>query len=267
MPAAATRTAPDLRRAIDGIELALPAPGESLDQSEEWVVVSVDGAWRKVRLHDYPAVFSVPGLYEKWVYEILRCASPAKMRALLSRALARLDISPGSLRVLDLGAGNGCVAEELQRLGVREFVGLDLHEEARDAARRDRPGLYDRYVVGDLLHLDASARRQLADPPCNALACVAALGFADIPPAVFAEAFNLVRPSAPIAFTIKEDFLDPADASGFSTLIRRMIDSGVLDVLETERYVHRLSSDGTPLHYVGVVGVKRHAIPLAMIPA
>lgn len=266
MPAAA-RTAPDLREAIDAIEIALPAPAESLNQSEEWVVVRVDDEWRKIHIHDYPGIFAVRGLYERWVYEILRCASPRKIREILARALSRLSIEPAAMRVLDLGAGNGCVAEELQILGVRRLVGLDLHEEAREAAHRDRPGLYERYVVGDLLALPREARRALEHPVCNALTCVAALGFADIPPAVFAEAFNIVAEDAVIAFTIKEDFLDPADGTGFSTLIRRMIDAGVLDVIEHERYVHRLGSDGTSLHYVAVVGVKHLDIPPEMIPA
>ena len=92
------------------LEIALPPSGDALAQDEEWVVVNIDRGWTKIRLHDYHEVFSVPGLYERWVYDILGCRSPAKIAELLGDALAGADVDPASLCVLDLGAGNGCVA-------------------------------------------------------------------------------------------------------------------------------------------------------------
>ncbi len=45
------------------------------------------------------------------------------------------------LRVLDLGAGNGVVGEELKKRGVSRLVGVDIITEAQAATERDRPGV------------------------------------------------------------------------------------------------------------------------------
>ena len=251
----------DLRRAMDTIELALPAPGDELGQDEEWVVVKVDGEWRKIRLHNYDEVFVIPGLYEKWVYEIFQCQSPVKIRELLERGMKAAGDDPAALTVLDLGAGNGCVADELRSMGLRRFVGIDIYPEAREAAERDRPGLYEDYVVSDMTDLDPESVATMDRHAFGALTCVAALGFGDIPPAVFAAAFNRVEDGGWVAFTIKEDFLDEKDDSGFSRLIRRMMAGGVLELVDREAYRHRIATDGADLIYEAFVGRKRSDIP------
>lgn len=259
-----TELAPDREsgRSIDRpLQIALPAPGDALEQDEEWVVVHTTKGWRKIRLHDYGDVYAVPGLYERWVYDIFGCASPAKIRELLARGLKLAGVAADSLRVLDLGAGNGCVAEELRELGVESFVGVDIYEEAAAAADRDRPGLYDEYIVGDLTSLPAKDDALLARRKPNCLTCVAALGFGDIPPEVFAAAYNAIAKDGWVAFTIKADFLDPGDKSGFSTLIRRMMAEGALELVERESYVHRVSTDGQDLIYEAFIGRKRGGIP------
>ena len=86
---------------------------------------------------------------------------------------------------------------------------------------------------------------------------VAALGFGDIPPAAFANAYNLIEPGGLVAFNIKEDFLDDGDGSGFSQLIKRAFADGSLELTAEQRYRHRLSIAGEPLHYVAMVAEKR----------
>ena len=46
------------------------------------------------------------------------------------------------------------VGEQLAAVGIDSIVGLDLLPEARDAALRDRPGLYEDYFAGDVTDLD-----------------------------------------------------------------------------------------------------------------
>lgn len=243
------------------LEIALPAPGDELDQDKEWVVAHTPSGWRKIRLHDYGDVYSVPGLYERWVYDIFQCSSPAKIRQLLSVALSDAGTSPGSLKVMDLGAGNGCVADELSALEIETFVGVDIYDEAAEAAERDRPGLYSDYIIGDLTNLHDNGRAILDRHALNCLTCVAALGFGDIPTEVFAAAFNEIADDGWVAFTIKEDFLDPTDTSGFSTLIRRMMAENMLELTARESYVHRVSTDGEELIYEAFIGRKRADIP------
>lgn len=250
----------DLQRAIDRLEIALPVPDDRLEQDEEWIVVNLEGRWHKVRLHDYNEVFAIPGLYEKWIYDVFGCTSPAKVRHLLGVSVRAAGEDPSSMKMLDLGAGNGCVAAELRSIGIERFVGVDIHPEARAAAERDRPGLYDDYIVGDLTNLDEDQERRLSRHRFGGLACVAALGFGDIPPEVFAAAFNRVEDGGWIAFTIKRDFLDAEDYSGFSVLVRRLLAGGILELIAKEEYVHRVTAHEQELIYSAFIGRRRGGI-------
>jgi SAM-dependent methyltransferase len=236
-----------------------------LDQDEEWCEVRSSDGVRRIRFHDYDEVFSVPGLYERLFYEELRCRSPRVVRALLEIELCRRDMDPDDLTILDVGAGNGMVAEELARMGADALVGVDIIEEAAVAAERDRPGLYDDYLVVDLTDVPPAADEQLASTPFNCLTSVAALGFGDIPPAAFANAYNYVEDGGLVAFTIKEDFLADGEDTGFAGLVGRMMREGALETLADERYPHRLSAAGEWLHYRAIVAGKRHDVPESWI--
>ena len=240
--------------------VALPEPSSSMTQDAEWCLVRVDGDWRQIRFHDYDQVYAVPGLYEKLFYDILGCDSPHVVRELLEAELSACAAPPEQLRVLDLGAGNGMVGEELADMGAESLVGVDIIEEAAEATERDRPGLYENYHVLDMTDLNEGEQRELAACDFNALTCVAALGFGDIPTKAFTTAFNLVRLGGWIAFNIKEDFLANGDRSGFSGLIRSMMDDGKLKVRQRRRYQHRLSTDRKPLYYEAIVGVKKRDV-------
>jgi predicted TPR repeat methyltransferase len=171
------------------------------------------------------------------------------------------------LRVLDLGAGNGIVGEELKKHGVSRLIGVDIIPEARDATERDRPGVYDAYYVMDLCSLTVDERDEIASWSPDCLISVAALGFGDIPPQAFLEAFNLISRQGWVAFNIKETFLDRSDDSGFSTLIRELISSKYLDLYHLQRYRHRLSLEGKPLYYFALGGKKNDDISSSFIDA
>jgi hypothetical protein len=245
-------------------ELYLPPSqaGGGLDQDEEWCEIEVDGARRRIRLHDYAAIFDVPGLYEQIFAERLECDSPQIVGQLLGAELDAADVDPASLKALDFGAGNGMVGEQLAAVGIDSLVGLDLLTEARDAALRDRPGLYEDYYAGDVTDLDPADRRELEAHACNAMTCVAALGFGDIPPAAFAEAFNLVASPSWVAFNLRDRFVDDGDPAGFGAFIRRMMDEDVLDEQARVSYTHRVSVAGEPLEYHAIVACKRADVPL-----
>jgi len=246
-----------LQTAIDELEVALPPQIDQLDQDEEWIVVNTPDGWRKIRLHNYGDVYSIPGLYEKWVYEIFQCRSPVEVSGRLIPAVEAAGQSPAELTVLDLGAGNGYVAGVLRQRGVERFVGVDIFKEAAEATHRDRPGLYDDYVVGDITALTDEQEQRL-DRSFNCLTVVAALGFGDIPPEVFINAFNRIDDGGWIAFTIKRDFVRKEDRSGFAKLIDDMVDGGHLDVAARDPFVHRTTAKGEKLEYEAFVG-RKHA--------
>ncbi len=243
------------------IPIALPEPSQSYPQDEEWCLARIDGDWRELRFHDYSEIFEVEGLYERLFYDVLKCDSPATVRGLLEAELSEAGVEPDALRVLDLGAGNGIVGAEMADLGVERVVGVDILEAAAAAAERDRPEVYDDYKVVDLTDLQPDERGHLSEQEFNCMTCVAALGFGDIPPKAFLEAYNLVEDGGWLAFTLKEDFLNGADRSGFSSLISRGLDAGVLEMRMQERYRHRISTTGEPLHYVAMVATKAEDMP------
>jgi len=242
---------------LSPLKVSFPTRLHGLDQNEEWFEVEHEGRRRRFRLHDYAAIFSIPGLYESLVYQALKCRSPEQVVRPLALALAANEATPESLRVLDLGAGNGIVGELLRQAGVRDIVGLDILPEAATAARRDRPQVYDDYFVTDLTESRPAIERRLRDFAPNCLATVAALGFGDIPPEAFVRAFNLLPPGGWLAMCIKDRFLDENDDSGFGMLVRGMVTDGTIEVLHRKRYVHRLSIAGEKHHYVAVIARKQ----------
>jgi SAM-dependent methyltransferase len=246
-------------------EILLPDVDLNLDQDEEWCEVLIGGDRRRIRFHDYHEIYNIPGLYERLFYDTLKCSSPRVIRNQLAQVLAERGTEPSELRVLDVGAGNGIVGEELRELGAGAVFGVDIIEEAAAAAHRDRPGIYDRYLVADLTDLAPDQRATLVEADINAMTTVAALGFADMPPRAFASAYNLISAPGLVAFTIKEDFVASRDLSGFSKLIGRMFDEQIIQALVDQRYQHRLSVRGEPLYYVGFVAEKLSDIPRAWL--
>ncbi len=257
------KLSPPTFEASDGPQVFLPDPDGDLhlDQDEEWCEVLVDGKRERVRFHDYHLIYDIPGLYERLFYDLLECSSPRVIRGLLARVLDELGMAASDLRVLDVGAGNGMVGEEIRAMGAEMVYGVDIIPEAAAAAHRDRPNVYDDYLVADLTELTPAHRDELVGAKLNTMTTVAALGFGDMPPAAFARAFNLIQTPGWLVFNIKDDFVSADDPSGFDTLIQRMFAEEVIVALTEEHYRHRLSVRGVPLHYVAFVARKMGDIP------
>lgn len=208
-----------------------------------------DGRRRRMRLHDYDRIYAVPGLYEEVVQRRLRCASPAKIADVLLRVAELEGRPPHLLRVLDLGAGNGVVGEELHARGVRVLAATDSSAKARDAAARDRPGLYAAYVVGDLNdHPElATLVRELG---VNCVVCAGALGLGHIEARSFTELWDLLPPGAMFALTAHEDLARPG-ASDVGDELAALRQGGT-EIVVSERFVHRVTVAGAPIHYLAI---------------
>lgn len=243
--------------------LRFPIDSDSLDQDQEWCEFRIDGEteWNRIRFHDYHQIYDIPGLYEALFYQCLKCCSPYRVVQLLNDVLMDDPHSTEDLRVLDLGAGNGMVGQELRNVGVQKIVGIDIIPEAREATYRDRPGIYDDYVIADMTDLDDPTRQHLRRAEPNCLTTVAALGYGDIPAEAFVEAYNLIDTPGWLAFNIKQDFLDDMeDETGFAGLIRKLMRKKYIEVHAYRRYCHRLSIHGEPLFYVAMVARKLKSI-------
>lgn len=242
-----------------------PESAENLPQDEVAFHVLEDGERVRLRFHDYARIYERPGLYEQLFYERLKCTSPAKVGDILRKTVEANGQDSTSLRVLDLGAGNGMMGEELKRRGVSRLVGVDIIPEAREACLRDRPGLYDEYYVADFTDLDDETREEIDEWNFDCLTSVAALGFGDIPQRAFTQALEFVREGGWMAFNIKETFLAESDTTGFSKLVRALMFCDAIEVHHIERYWHRLSMEGRPLKYFALVLRKRSELPAGLL--
>ena len=242
-----------------------PQNAEDLAQDEVCFYIVEDGERVRLRLHDYEAIYERPGLYEQLFYDRLKCTSPTKVADILRKTVEANGQDATTLRVLDLGAGNGMMGEALKRQGVARLVGVDIINEARNACLRDRPGMYDEYYVADFTDVDAELSEDIHEWQIDCLTSVAALGFGDIPHRAFVQALQFVRQGGWAAFNIKHTFLDPSDTTGFSTLVRELLFSEAIEVYHIERYWHRLSMEGNPLAYFALVVRKQADLPTELL--
>lgn len=204
---------------------------------EDWFAYGPDQ--RRVGFHDYASIYAVPGLYERVFYAELGMCSAEVVTGAYAAAATDAE------RVLDLGAGNGIGGERLRAHGVARLVGVDVEPAARTAAERDRPGVYDDYLVGEL-----PAER------FTALVALSAIGVGHVTPPELARALGLVEPGGLFAFAVTPALMpgseDPEGvATGYPDLLGRLLAAG--EVSRT-RYVHRRQTDGTPHDAVAVVG-------------
>jgi len=238
----------------DELMIHMPkSDGTGLQQDEEFFEIEEAGRRRRIRFHDYAEIYSIPGLYELLFNETLCCRSPEVVVGLLRETLVANQQDPDDLRVVDLGAGNGMVGEALTGIGAEAIVGLDQLEEAKQAAERDRPGVYDAYHALDVTAPAPEVQEQLENSEFNCLTCVAALGFGDIPPEAFLAGLDLIDPDGWVAFNIRDRFISETDRSGFADLLDELTGAGELVERARMRYPHRLGMTGKPLEYVAVV--------------
>lgn len=74
--------------------LHLPESPGDLDQDQEWIEVEIGDERRRIRLHDYAAIYSVPGLYEQLFSDRLT----ATRRASSAACWASSSTRPASMR-------------------------------------------------------------------------------------------------------------------------------------------------------------------------
>ncbi|MCK5542006.1 MAG: class I SAM-dependent methyltransferase [Desulfobacterales bacterium] len=247
------------------LKISFPKVDSANQGSGEYFFIEKNGKKEKVTFHEYDKIYSIPGLYEGLFYDKLKCNSPAVVGGLINKYYQKNNLDTSDLNILDIGAGNGIMGEELKNIGVNSITGLDIIEEAESSAMRDRPDVYTEYYTADLLDLSDPHEVALTNAKFNGMTIVAALGFDDIPAQAFAAGYNYVSSPGLFAFNIKEDFIAKKDHTGFSKLINDMVDEDILDIKEKHRYQHRLCQDGTPLYYYAIVAEKKDDIPDKML--
>jgi SAM-dependent methyltransferase len=229
---------------------------------DEWFVLLRDGHREEIHLHDYSRVYAVPGLYEYVVQDLLKCRSPAVAVRGYVDAAAELGRDVATLRILDLGAGVGLVGGLLRAAGVSAVVGLDNLAEARDACARDRPGVYEDYVVADLERAAPPLIERLTRGRFEVLTCVGALGGGHIPPRAFIRAVNVLTGEALVVMTLHERWLDADSGDPFSAVFHAMTAGHYLEVLKSSSFLHRIDMAGNPIVFRLIIARRTAAMPL-----
>ena len=213
--------------------------------TERIAVYHDDGTVEELALHDYARVYALPGVYEQIVQQDLGCRSPAHIAGMLAGALEALGRDPAQTRVIDVAAGNGVSGEALRAAGMDVVLGTDLVPEARQAALRDRPGVYGEYLTLDLTALSTEQAEHVRSLRANALTCVAPVGTREgtVPPEVIAAACELLA-DEPLVATLhdpRHGDPDPLDEQFFATRV-----GAEATLLDHDRYLHRFLVTGAP---------------------
>jgi hypothetical protein len=230
-----------------GYTALLPPQADAGIGGERILVRFDDGRSEEFALHDYDRLYAIPGLYEEIVQVQLGCSSPTVIASLLAAAVGRLGWTPSDVRALEIGAGNGISGEALAASGIQPVLATDVLASARDAARRDRPGVYEDYLVTDLLSLDAEQAEAISKLGCSVLVCVAPVGAGPqhVPAEAIAAASALLGPDALLAYMRDADERPDALTSGI--IAARVPGFTELQELERHRYVHRRTVNGEPI--------------------
>jgi trans-aconitate methyltransferase len=226
-------------------------PGRA-QQEESFVLAREDGSSERIVLHDYSKVYAVPGLYEEVVQHQLDCASPRVLAETLAEAVAAAGASTADLRVVDIGAGNGVVGEELHARGAQVIAGTDGVEAARDAARRDRPELYEVYAIAGVDEF--TVEQLVADHGLNTLTSAGALGIGHVEIADVAQWWAAFPPGSWFAVTVPLDVADPAGEDLLGVLTAA---EPATEVVRQETFPHRRRMSGETITYSVIVARKR----------
>ncbi|MCC6572904.1 MAG: hypothetical protein IT462_03850 [Planctomycetes bacterium] len=200
-----------------------------------------DGAWERIDFNDCEKIFGVPGLYEEIFHRRVDWQSHARVSWLLDNTLKQFNDRPQNLRVLELGAGNGVVGERMRELGIRALAGLDASSSARDAAHRDRPGLYDEYFVaedGGISPRQTSAI-QAFEPNC--LLAVASIGCRHARAATLEAVTSLLPAGAWLVVNAGYEWSD--GGMNYATVLKEM---AARNLVEINSYSIYSQEDGRP---------------------
>lgn len=219
-------------------------------EAEEWFEFGPPDDRRRVGFHDYAAIYAEPGLYEAVFTDVLGMCSARLVPELWAEAHGG-DLA--GERVLELGAGTGLAGARLRELGVGHLVGVDLEPMARVAAERDRPSVYDAYLVGDIAGDELQA--ELAPQGFTAMLAVAAVGAGHVPPEVLRAAVELVVPGGLFGFAVTPPLLPGStDPEGIDSGYPALLEELFAPEVARHEYLHRRSADGTPHDAVALIG-------------
>lgn len=233
----------------------------TLRQADERFTAIVEGDRRQFEMHDYRTMYRVPMLYDTMLYGWLRCETPRLLAQHFKRLQAAApDAAPDAdneIRMLEVGAGSGAFASALHHeLPAIRILGLDIIEEARLAAQRDRPGAYEAYLVADLCNMSEEAEARVTALAPNCVGVASATGWGNhIPVAGFEQAFAYLQPKGWFIFHVKPNDPDPECVALVEWIEAKLRNGEIVDS-ESDKIFHRYGVTGEEIYYDYVIGRK-----------
>ncbi|NET73216.1 MAG: methyltransferase domain-containing protein [Sphaerospermopsis sp. SIO1G2] len=244
-------------------QVRLPENSKPLPMNKEYFFITENGVERCLRLHDYAAVYSIPGLYEYLLLEKLNYRSHEFMASLLNENLKNSGESIQDLKILDLGAGTGLFGQAISKFGIESIIGIDIIPEAAQAAQRDYPGIYEDYFVEDLTQLSPTTGEVIKQKKLNCFVCCSAFADDHIPGIAFATGVNLIENQGWVLFNVSKNCYEcESNCPDFVNFYRQLIEQGYLQIHCTESYLHRHFFSGHPLEFVAILAKKQADIPI-----
>lgn len=198
-------------------------------------------------LHDYAALYQVPGLYEATYFVRLGGRAPHLLVEALAEVVPRPE-RPG-LQVLDVGAGTGVVGEQLAAVGFRRIAGTDVEPASEWAVSRDRAGLYQELRTMDLTGLSDDDLRWLRTPAPQVATIAGAIGFGHLPVDALAALTRVLPDGGLLALTIAHGFEHDPELADHATLLL-----GPAYRLRARRQgLHRQTAEGARLDIAALV--------------
>lgn len=208
-----------------------------------------DDAGRQVEtgLHDYAALYAVPGLYEATYVLHLQASAPGLLVDALAAVVPQGERA--DRQVLDVGAGTGVVGDHLLAAGFGRVAATDLEPASTAAVLRDRPEAYADARTLDLVHPGPDDEAWLRALAPQIVTAVAAVGFGHLPVEALAAVTALLPRGGLLAVTAARDLEhEPLLAEhaalllGPSYRLRRRVDGQ-----------HRRTADGGVLEATALV--------------
>ncbi len=198
-------------------------------------------------LHDYRALYAVPGLYEAVYLGRLGLRSPQLLAQVLSSVCP--PVRRAQLQVLDVGAGTGCVGAALSTAGFRRVAGTDLEPVSITAVSRDRGAIYTSARRIDLTAPTAADVGWLTQLVPDVVTVAGAIGWGHLPVAALHTLTRLLAPGALLAATVSQGYASVPELADYLELF-----TGVAYRQRARRDgLHRWTEQGTPMHVTALV--------------
>ncbi len=178
---------------------------------EHFRVTLNDGTSININVWEYGKMYEHPFLYDIIFGDILKLNAPVDLISYFTEIIDNKEPDK-KFRVLELAAGSGLAGRELKISGKTELlVGIDILEQARTAALRDQPSIYDDYFVLNFESLSNHDMKLLSSYNFNCFFVTTGTGgadddsgYKDVMLDSYKQAIKFLAPKSYIFFNIRQ---------------------------------------------------------------